>query len=330
MAKNLWLNGTLYSNVEEVTLPQANAQGTGPSTYGVNYYDVSPTTADYDKVLSGYSFFESDGSFYEGTIPTLSEADVQVNSADSGSPFSLHFNSVLIPIGYYPEEVSLSPVFSEVTYSSARAVSVDEYGNVTTTFSPSTRGFAYSTITYSVTKSSAFHIMSSSDYAFQFNGVDANNFPLITVDANNGGYQFNRTFSITGDVSIDTQGASTYYVSTADRTIASSKWLTGAQTIKSVITTNLSASNIVSGVTIKIGDSGNASRIAQVIGTAQIGTDTSDATLSQASQLLSGITAYAGGSKYTGNLVVTNYYTGTSVPTSSLGDFGDIYLQVQS
>lgn len=296
MAKNLWLNGTLYSNVEEVTLPQANAQGTGPSTYGVNYYDVSPTTAGYNQVLSGYSFFEEDGSFYEGTIPTLSEADVEVNSADSGSPVSLHTNSVIIPSGYYSEWITIMPAFSEVTYSSAKAVSIDEYGNVTTTFSPSTRGFAYYTITYSVTKSSAFHIMSSSDYAFQFNGVDANNFPLITVDANNDGYQFNRTFAITGDVSIDTQGASTYYVSTADRTIASSKWLTGAQTIKSVTTTNLSASNIVSGVTIQVGDSGNASRIAYVAGT----------------------------------LVTTNYYTGTSAPTSSFGNTGDIYLQVQS
>lgn len=291
MAKNLWLNGTLYSNVEEVTLPQANAQGTGPSTYGVNYYDVSPTTAGYNQVLSGYSFFEGDGTYTEGTIPTLSEADVIINSADSAL---LHTNTLSIPAGYYPDPVSSTPVFSEATYSSARTASVDEYGNVTTTFSPSTRGFVYSTITYSVTKSSAFHIMSSTDYAFQFNGVDANNFPLITVDANNDGYQFNDTFGLTGDVSISTQGASTYYVSTADRTIASSKWLTGAQTIKSVTTTNLSASYILSGITVKVGDSGNASRIAQVSGT----------------------------------LTVYTYYSSTSAPTAGIGNDGDIFLQI--
>jgi len=104
---------------------------------------------------------------------------------------------------------------------------------------------------------------------------------------------------------VATQAAQVLYPSTADQTIAASKYLTGTQTFKSVITTNLSASNIVSGVTIKIGDANNASRIAQITGTASTGggTDTSDATLTSGGQMLSGYTAYARGSKYTGTIV---------------------------
>ena len=57
------------------------------------------------------------------------------------------------------------------------------------------------------------------------------------------------------------------------------------------------------------------------------GTDTSDATLNSSSQLLSGVTAYANGTKYTGILSFVTYYTGSSAPSSSTGSNGDIYLK---
>lgn len=64
-------------------------------------------------------------------------------------------------------------------------------------------------------------------------------------------------------------------------------------TIPAVTTTNLSASNILSGVTIQVGDAADSDRIASV----------------------------------TGNVVLQNYYTGSSAPSSSLGSNGDLYLQ---
>lgn len=67
--------------------------------------------------------------------------------------------------------------------------------------------------------------------------------------------------------SITSQAAQTIYPSTADQTIASGKYLTGAQTIKGVLLTNLSASNIASGVTVKVGDSADDDRIISVTGT---------------------------------------------------------------
>ena len=66
---------------------------------------------------------------------------------------------------------------------------------------------------------------------------------------------------------ITTQAAQTIYPSTADQTVASYKWLTGTQTIKSVTTSNLTAANVAEGVVVKVGDASNASRIKQVTGT---------------------------------------------------------------
>lgn len=97
----------------------------------------------------------------------------------------------------------------------------------------------------------------------------------------------------TSTYQLTSKAATTYYTSTADQTIASRQYLIGAQTIKSVTYSGLAASQIANGVVVKIGDSGNASRITQV----------------------------------TGTLSFITYYTGSTTPASSLGSDGDIYLK---
>lgn len=67
---------------------------------------------------------------------------------------------------------------------------------------------------------------------------------------------------------ITQKSAATYYPSTSNQTISASQYLTGAQTIQAVaVSSNLTAENIKSGVTVTIGDSANASRIMSVLGT---------------------------------------------------------------
>jgi len=73
--------------------------------------------------------------------------------------------------------------------------------------------------------------------------------------------------SVSLTASVTTQAAQTIYPSTSDQTITGSKYLTGTQTIKGVTTTNLTADNIKSGVTVQIGDSADSDRVASVTGT---------------------------------------------------------------
>lgn len=63
------------------------------------------------------------------------------------------------------------------------------------------------------------------------------------------------------------KAAETFDVSGSNRSIAAGQYLTGAQTIRAVTTSNIDPGNIRGGVTVKVGDSGDAGRIKNVTGT---------------------------------------------------------------
>ena len=73
--------------------------------------------------------------------------------------------------------------------------------------------------------------------------------------------------SVSLTASVTTQAAQTIYPSSTDQTISSGRYLTGTQTIKAVTTSNLTADNIKSGVTVTVGDSSDADRVLSVTGT---------------------------------------------------------------
>lgn len=104
----------------------------------------------------------------------------------------------------------------------------------------------------------------------------------------------NSSVSLTANVT--TKAAATYNTSTTDQTISASQYLTGAQTIKAVTVSGLSADTILSGTTVMVGDANDPDRIASVAGT----------------------------------VVIQHIYSGSSDPSSSLGVDGDIYLKVVS
>ena len=91
------------------------------------------------------------------------------------------------------------------------------------------------------------------------------NTPTVSAGYISSGTAGNSSVSLTA--SVTTQAAQTIYPSTSDQTINSGRYLTGNQTIKAVTTSNLTADNIKSGVTVTVGDSADADRIASVTGT---------------------------------------------------------------
>lgn len=114
--------------------------------------------------------------------------------------------------------------------------------------------------------------------------------------------------SVSLTANVTTKAAATITPGTSSQTISSGTYLTGTQTIAG--DTDLVAGNIKADTSIF-----NVT-----------GTFTSDATAA-ASDIVSGQTAYVNGSKVTGSLVVQKYYTGSTTPSSSLGNNGDIYIQ---
>lgn len=66
--------------------------------------------------------------------------------------------------------------------------------------------------------------------------------------------------------SIQSKAAATYKPLTSDQTINAQQYLSGAQTISAVTTTNLTAANIANGVTVKIGCASDDDSVASVTG----------------------------------------------------------------
>ena len=105
---------------------------------------------------------------------------------------------------------------------------------------------------------------------------DANATPVVWMDTTDktadSGNMLNGITALKNDGTtatgnIQSQAAQTLYPSTSDQTITSGKYLTGTQTFKGVLLTNLSAGNIKKDVVVKVGDSADDDRITSVTGT---------------------------------------------------------------
>lgn len=116
--------------------------------------------------------------------------------------------------------------------------------------------------------------------------------------------------------SISSKAAATYYPSTSDQTIAANQYLSGAQTIKAVTTTNLTAANVKYGVTVEVGDSTDSDRVATATGTFTA-TPSGKNALTAAS-LRSGYSGFINGNQVDGtmpDISVTTGLTNTGIST---------------
>ncbi|MBR2777122.1 MAG: hypothetical protein IKD75_08505 [Prevotella sp.] len=113
--------------------------------------------------------------------------------------------------------------------------------------------------------SSASYTMTEAQGFVGSPSVNSSGLITATYTVTGAGYQ--AVASTSNTTQMTTQGAQTIHPSTSDQTIAASRYLTGAQTIKAVTTSNLTAANIKNGVTVTVGDSTDADCVASVTGT---------------------------------------------------------------
>lgn len=262
--------------------------------------DLSNDTVSPSVLLSGYTAHDYSGSAITGTytgggITPTGTINITTNGTHNVTNYA--YASVSVAGGAVNNQnKTVSPTTTQqtVTYDTGytglgtvtiNAISpIKSAADLTASLSTVTvpAGYYSTQVTKNVTSAAAFA-------------------PAVTLTSSTGVVTGTNTFTSayyaastkTSTINLTTQAAQTINTSTADQTIASYRWLTGVQTIKSVTYTGLAASQIASGVTVKIGDANNASRITQVVGT----------------------------------LSFQTYYSGSTAPASSLGVNGDIYLQ---
>ena len=105
---------------------------------------------------------------------------------------------------------------------------------------------------------------------------DTSTATVSAADVRNGKKFFGASGEGTG--SMTEKAAATYTPTGSSQTINANQYLVGAQTIEAVVTSGLSAPNIVAGVVVKIGTATDDDSVALVTGTAQIPVISQDST----------------------------------------------------
>lgn len=297
--------GTVSNHSISVTPSVTNTTGyiTGSTKTG------TAVTVSASELVSGSETKTSNGTY---DVTNLAELVVNVSSASptiqslsiTPSTSEQTFNSSSVD-GYKPVTVAAMPAITLPTAVSTTSSGTSKatltltggtrYLNIPTGYNSTAQYYTLSVANGSATGPSSLS-GTSATVSTGTNTLTLTKTGVTTTPTVSAGYVSSATAStatVTLTASVTTKAAATYHPSTTVQSISSGTYLTGAQTIAAVTTSNLSASNIVSGVTIKVGDSSDDDCVASV----------------------------------TGNVVLQNYYTGSSAPSSSTGSNGDLYLQ---
>ena len=287
----------------------ANGSATGPSSLsgtsasistGTNTITLTKTSVTTTPTVS--AGYVSSATASTATVTLTASATVNPTPTASGK-------TVTVPAGYYtaqttkdvdtmtlPTSASSSATSGYTSKATISRSTSDQYINIPTGYNTAGGYYKISAVANGSVTAPSTISGTTANVSTGTNTLTLTKTVSVTPSVTTAGYisagtAGNSSVSLTA--SVITKAATTYHPSTSSQSIASGTYLTGAQTISPVTTTNLSASNIVSGVTIKVGDSSDDDCVASV----------------------------------TGNVVLQNYYTGSSAPSSSLGSNGDLYLQ---
>jgi len=270
---------------------------------GETQMDVTQKTVTAGSMLSGVTALKNDGTDITGDIESKTSSDLTVNGATvtvpAGHYASAASKSVASGTAGTPtatkgtvsnHSVSVTPSVTNTTgyitggtktgtavtvsaselVSGTKTISASGTTDVTNYESVSVASGSATTPATTITANPTVSVNSSGLITASVSKTQSVT-PSVSAGYVSSGTAGTITVSGSGTSQLTTQAAQTIHPSTEDQTIASGKYLTGAQTIKAVTTTNLTAANIVQGVTVKIGDSTDDDCVASVTGTASGG-----------------------------------------------------------
>lgn len=272
---------------------------------GVTQMDVTQDTVASSNLLSGNTATGADGEKVNGGIESKTSADMTANGATVTAPAGYYASAASKSVAsgstgtptaskgtVSNHSVSVTPSVTNTTgyitggtkTGTAVTVSASELVSGTKTISASgttdVTNYESVSVPSGSAKTPATTITANPTVSVNSSGLitaTVSKTQSVTPSVSAGyvasGTAGTITVSGSGTSQLTTQAAQTIHPSTTDQTIASGKYLTGAQTVKAVTTTNLTAENIVSGVTVKVGDSTDDDCVASVTGTAETGGD---------------------------------------------------------
>ena len=270
---------------------------------GETQMDVTGKTVTAGSMLSGVTALKNDGTDITGNIESKTSSDMTVSGATVTAPAGYYASAASKSVAsgsagtptaskgtVSNHSVSITPSVTNTTgyitggtkTGTAVTVSASELVNGTKTISASgttdVTNYESVSVASGSAKTPATTITANPSISVDSSGLITASVsktqsvtPTVSAGYVASGTAGTITVSGSGTSQLTTQAAQTIHPSTTDQTIASGKYLTGAQTVEAVTTTNLTAENIVSGVTVKVGDSTDDDCVASVTGTASGG-----------------------------------------------------------
>lgn len=270
---------------------------------GETQMDVTQKTVTAGSMLSGTTALKNDGTDITGTIASKTSSDLTASGATVTAPAGYYASAASKSVAsgsagtptaskstVSNHSVSVTPSVTNSTgyitggtktgtavtvsaselVSGTKTISASGTTDVTNYESASVASGSAKTPNTTITANPTVSVNSSGLITATVSKTQSVT-PSVSAGYVSSGTAGTITVSGSGTNQLTTQAAQTIHPSTTDQTIASGRYLTGAQTIKAVTTTNLTAENIVSGVTVKVGDSTDDDCVASVTGTASGG-----------------------------------------------------------